>query len=120
MDSAARVVLDTGCGHWNHRDGGADMKWQAGDRAIIANNAKCKSDNLLNYVGEECVLIQYFTTVEGENSTMTNAWQVEVMGDAFLVVERILRKPPHDGNDLAEWADIEDICGWTPKVLERV
>jgi len=95
------------------------MKWHAGDTAIISSNAKCKSDNLLNYVGEECVLIQYYTTVEGENSTMTNAWQVEVMGDAFLVVERILRKP-YDGHKPCTWASVKVVTGWAPKELVRV
>ena len=99
---------------------GNDMSfWNPGDRAIIANNAKCKSDSLQNYVGEECVLIQFHAIAQGEHSTMNDAWEVEVMGDSFLVVERILRKP-YDGHKPCTWTSVKVVTGWVPKVLETV
>ncbi len=93
--------------------------WNPGDKAIIANYAKCKSESLLNYVGEECVLIQYYTIAKGEHSIMNDAWEVEIMGDSFLVVERILRKP-YDGAEPGSWASVKIVTGWAPKVLERI
>ena len=88
------------------------MNWKPGDIAIIGNAPHTSDPDLLRMVGEECVLCEYYTTVQGTRSLMQNTWRVEVMGDSFLAAEKILRKP-YDGNEVVEWSS----CVFQPKEL---